>query len=127
MPVNFARTAERAHAPAALTLRLLQTAAVSCVVAMGFAAAFLVPQGVSAESANGAAPTAFDVTVQDAISEFECSTDGLAPGEIPSSALIRNGAGALKHVTFDRGWAAYTSSSSPAVLIAVCASEPPQR
>ena len=127
MPFPPLRTADGARAPALLALRLFQAAAVSCLVAMGFAAAFLVPQGVAAQRASVEAPTAFDATVQDAIAAFECSTDGLGPDVIPSSALIRTGSGTLKHVTFDRGWAVHTSSSSPAVLIAVCASEALQR
>lgn len=79
---------------------------------------------VPTEVAQSAVPTPLEDPVQRLIEELDCSTTGLPPGEIPASALVRRLDGTVEHVTFDRGWKAYTSDG-PATLVAVCRSDPP--
>jgi hypothetical protein len=50
---------------------------------------------------------------------YDCSTVGFGDSEIPRSALIRDAAGRLRMVSFDRGWAVHTGDGR-AVLVAVC-------
>lgn len=51
---------------------------------------------------------------------YDCSTTGLDDGVVPGSAVLRSTDGALRMVTFERGWAAYDGSGS-GTLVAVCA------
>lgn len=51
---------------------------------------------------------------------YDCSTTGLDEGVVPGSAVLRSTDGALRMVTFERGWAAYDGSGS-GTLVAVCA------
>lgn len=57
------------------------------------------------------------------IAEKRCSATGFRNDETPASALIRTFAGELRHVTFERGWAAY-EGRAPGMLVAVCRTPP---
>jgi hypothetical protein len=53
------------------------------------------------------------------MAEKRCSTQGLPDGAVPASALIRDRAGNVRQVTFDRGWAVHRGDR-PGTLVAVC-------
>ncbi|MEP7738079.1 hypothetical protein ABKW28_10535 [Nocardioides sp. 31GB23] len=55
---------------------------------------------------------------------YDCSTTGLDDGVVPGSAVLRSPEGALRMVTFERGWASY-DGSRPGTLVAVCAAPLP--
>lgn len=48
-----------------------------------------------------------------------CSTTGFDPDVIPESAVIRDGAGRTRVVSFDYGWAVF-NRERPGQLVAVC-------
>ncbi|PWN03197.1 hypothetical protein DJ010_08740 [Nocardioides silvaticus] len=52
-----------------------------------------------------------------------CSTTGFAPDVIPASAIIRDGNGRTRVVSFDHGWAVF-KKERPGELVAVCLSRP---
>ena len=58
------------------------------------------------------------------LAKHDCSTTGFEE-ETPASAVIRTGAGRLRHVSFDEGWAVYTRHGA-AQLVAVCLDPAPE-
>lgn len=48
-----------------------------------------------------------------------CSTTGFEPDVIPSTAVIRDGSGRTRVVSFDHGWAVF-NNERPGELVAVC-------
>ena len=52
-----------------------------------------------------------------------CSTTGFAPDVVPASAIIREGDGRTRVVSFDHGWAVF-KKDRPGELVAVCLSRP---
>lgn len=48
-----------------------------------------------------------------------CSTSGFGPDVIPTTAVIRDRAGATRVVSFDHGWAVF-NNERPGELVAVC-------
>lgn len=61
---------------------------------------------------------AYQARYEQLSARYDCSRTGLAPGEIPGSALL-NLDGELHAVTFDRGWASY-EGKAPGSLASVC-------
>lgn len=76
------------------------------------------PASGAAGPATAATP-AVDVVLQRMMTARQCSTQGLAPSEIPASALVRTPAGRLRLVSFDRGWAVHEGRAA-GTLVAVC-------
>lgn len=62
---------------------------------------------------------------REAIDRHHSSTRGFGDETIPSSALIRTGAGDLLLVSFDRGWQVHQDEESAAELVAVCLEDLP--
>lgn len=109
-------------------LRIMQIAAVSCLIGLGVGATLVAPRVPASSALPPPVTTAISSEVQQALVAHECSTSGLPSGQVPGSALIRAANGTIKHVSFDRGWAVLESPSSAEKLVAVCRSEmPPAR
>jgi len=53
------------------------------------------------------------------LARHQCSTTGFDPDVIPSTAVIRDGSGRTRVVSFDHGWAVF-NRERPGVLVAVC-------
>ena len=56
--------------------------------------------------------------------KYDCSTTGYGHSVTPRSAIVKNPAGEVKVVSFDKGWSVYTGHST-STLVAVCLA--PQR
>ena len=56
----------------------------------------------------------------DALSrKYDCSTSGLAPGQMPARTVVRVG-GEIRLASFDEGWAVHLGEV-PGTLVSVCA------
>ena len=109
-----------ARPPRALRLVLAGARA----VALGAVLGLLVVGGVTRAQPHGHVETRVaadrpDPVLARLMSAQDCSTRGLGPGTIPGSALVRTGAGEVRVVSFERGWAV-NEGNRPGTLVAVC-------
>ena len=108
----------------------LRTAVTSIRTAMT-AGALTLLVGFGALSVLGAPQPPADrlgLSVQDEattqlLERNNCSATGFGPEVIPGSAIIRDGKGRVRLVSFDHGWAVF-NKERPGQLIAVCMGRP---
>ncbi len=93
----------------------LTAAALTLLMGLGAATVLAAPQPPAEE---------LDLSMQDEsisrlLERHRCSTTGFDPTVIPATAVIRDGAGITRVVSFDHGWAVF-NNERPGVLVAVC-------
>lgn len=83
-----------------------------------FGQVLAAPQDASYVGERERSAAAYQARYEELSERYDCSRTGLAPGEIPGSALL-NLDGELHAVTFARGWASY-EGKAPGSLASVC-------
>ena len=94
---------------------------VTTVSSQGYLDAFAA--GTESSSSRAPADTALSelqVREVNALNrKYDCSTSGLAPGQMPARTVVRVG-GEIRLASFDEGWAVHLGEV-PGTLVSVCA------
>jgi hypothetical protein len=100
----------------------LTSAALTLLLGLGALSVLTAPQ----PPADRAGLAVEDRPTHRLLERHRCSTTGFGPDVVPASAVIRDGKGRLRLVSFDRGWEVF-SNERPGTLVAVCLGRPDDR
>jgi len=108
------------HRPLRRGVQLAKCAVVGALAFVAVSTASSASTGADGVSAaqDLATPIAGEARLERLIERHECSATGLGADVIPGSSLVLQD-NAVRHVSFDEGWAVYTGEQS-GTLLAVC-------